>query len=222
MIPFELDHILICTDAGAPAGEQLQAAGLTEGTSNVHPGQGTQNRRFFFHNAMLELLWVHNPEEAQSAITRPTQLWERWSGRHGDATPFAICLRPKQPETTELPFEAWAYTPSYVPTPLVVHIGDNSDRLTEPMLFYMAFGRRPDQATAPEPLEHAAGLREITSLRIQYPQTMPLSETLRAVVEMGIVSVSDGTSVLMEIGFDGETRGQSIDLRPELPLVLCW
>lgn len=222
MISFELDHVLICTDSGAPVADPLRDFGLTEDTSNVHPGQGTMNRRFFFHNAMLELLWIHNPEEAQSAVARPTRLWERWDGRHGDATPFAICLRPRHPATKELPFASWAYTPAYLPSPLVVHVGENSDILAEPMLFYMAFGRRPDQANTHEPLEHAVGFREITSLRIQCLQSMPQSVALRAVVEMGIVAVRAGTPALIEIGFDGEAHGQSMDFRPSLTLILHW
>ncbi len=75
-MPFELDHLLICTDEGAPAAELLVQVGLTEGSGNVHPGQGTANRRFFFHNLMLELLWVQDAAEAQSEVTRPTHLWE--------------------------------------------------------------------------------------------------------------------------------------------------
>lgn len=53
---FELDHLFIWTDIGAYEAERLVSFGLVEGTSNKHPGQGTTNRRFFFHNAMLELL----------------------------------------------------------------------------------------------------------------------------------------------------------------------
>ena len=50
-----------------------------EGASNSHPGQGTTNRRFFFRNAMLALLWIYDAEEAKSEPIRPTRLWERWS-----------------------------------------------------------------------------------------------------------------------------------------------
>jgi hypothetical protein len=73
----ELDHIFICTEVGAPEADQLVAFGLAEGTSNVHPGQGTTNRRFFFHNAMLELLWVREEQEARSPPITPARLWER-------------------------------------------------------------------------------------------------------------------------------------------------
>jgi hypothetical protein len=67
MKSFELDHVFICTTPGAPEAGLLKACGLTEGPGNVHPGQGGANRRFFFHNAMLELLWVHDPAQAQNA-----------------------------------------------------------------------------------------------------------------------------------------------------------
>lgn len=115
MKAFELDHLFICTDVGAPEADLLRDFGLTEGPSNVHPGQGTANRRFFFHNAMLELFWVHDPMQAQSTRTHPTRLWERWQGRRGDASPFGICWRPQHLETTALPFPAWAYEPAYLP-----------------------------------------------------------------------------------------------------------
>lgn len=222
MTSFELDHVFICTDIGAPEADRLRDFGLTEGAPNVHPGQGTTNRRFFFHNAMLELLWVHNPAEAQSGATRPTRLWERWQGRHSDAVPFGICLRPRHPAMAALPFAAWAYTPMYLPSPWVIHVGENAAILAEPMLFYVAFGHRPDQAGSHYPLEHATGFQEMTSLRMQRPHSLPPSAVLRAVLEMGIVTVRAGTPALMEIGFDGEVRGQSMDFRPRLPLVLHW
>ena len=91
----ELDHVFICASIGAPEADRLVEFGLTEGTRNAHPGQGTANRRFFFHNAMLELLWVHDAAEAQSELVRPTRLWERWAGRSGGACPLALCFRPR-------------------------------------------------------------------------------------------------------------------------------
>src|SRR5437899_5800140 len=77
---FELDHVIICADSDAPEAERLIQFGLREAPPNQHPGQGTANRRFFFANAMIELLWVRDPAEAQSERTRRTLLWERWSG----------------------------------------------------------------------------------------------------------------------------------------------
>ena len=73
----ELDHVFVCTAPGTPAAEEFVRLGLREGSPNRHPGQGPANRRFDFANAMIELVWVDDVEEAQSKCSRRTQLWER-------------------------------------------------------------------------------------------------------------------------------------------------
>jgi hypothetical protein len=103
----ELDHLFVCTAPCAPEAEKLAQFGLHEGPPNQHPGQGTACRRFSFANAMIELFWVSEAREAQSESTRRTLLWERWSGRQGNASPFAICVRPVNPQDTGSPFPAW-------------------------------------------------------------------------------------------------------------------
>src|SRR6266705_2850427 len=70
----EFDHVFICVSVGGEEAGALAAFGLTEGTPNVHPGQGTACRRFFFANNYLELLWVSNAGEAQSEAIQPTHL----------------------------------------------------------------------------------------------------------------------------------------------------
>ena len=60
----ELDHFFILTDPGAPQADLLSGIGLTEGTRNDHPGQGTANRRFFFSITALELVYVSDENEA--------------------------------------------------------------------------------------------------------------------------------------------------------------
>ena len=57
--------IFILTEAGAPAASLLTDIGLNEGTANDHPGQGTSNRRFFFADSMLELLYIRDAKEAK-------------------------------------------------------------------------------------------------------------------------------------------------------------
>ena len=78
---FRAHHVFVCTSVGAPEAEDLLDAGLVEGSPSTHPGQGAANRRFFFENGFLELLWVSDDREAQSSLTAPTQLWDRWIGR---------------------------------------------------------------------------------------------------------------------------------------------
>jgi hypothetical protein len=111
----ELDHLFICVSRGAAEASALAAFGLNEGKPNVHPGQGTACRRFFFRNGYIELLWVSNEAEAQSEAIRPTHLWERWVGRGSGSCPFGIGFRPGAHQVASPPFPAWEYRPPYLP-----------------------------------------------------------------------------------------------------------
>ena len=92
----------------------------------------------------------------------------------------------------------------------------------EPLLFYVAFGRRPDQAGSPSPMVHATGFREITALRIQGPHPTRPSAVLQAAMDTGAVTWCIGSQYHMDMGFDGERHHKIIDCRPTLPLTLSW
>src|SRR5215813_15619622 len=136
----ELDHLFVCTAPGAREAEKLVQFGLHEGPPNHHDGQGTACRRFSFANAMIELFWVSDRREAQNQRTRRTLLWERWSGRQSNASPFGVCVRPFHPQETGSPFPGWEYRPAYLPEPLSIVIGDAG--MEEPMWVYLSFMRR--------------------------------------------------------------------------------
>jgi len=210
----ELDHLFVCTDPGAPEAEKLVQFGLREGPANQHAGQGTANRRFAFTNAMIELFWVNDTNEAQSPTTRHTLLWERWSGRKGNASPFGICLRPVDSRDTEPPFPAWEYRPAYLPDPLFMHIG--AAGIEEPMWIYLSFMQRAQREQWF--VEHRIGIREITGLTLTTP--VPLrSNVSQKIVESGILRTQTGATSLLEIEFDGNGRKEYIDFRPYLPFV---
>jgi hypothetical protein len=211
---FELDHLFVCTERGAPEGDELVQLGLREGTPNRHPGQGTANRRFPLLNAMIELVWVDDAAEAQSENTRRTLLWERWSGRKERSCPFGICVRPVGDSTDEVPFPGWAYRPSYLTEPLYLHIGDAG--VWEPMWVYLGFLRRADREK--HFAENALGVREITGLTLITPTALA-SDAAQAMLKNGVLVERTGDDYLLEIEFDKRRSGQTKDLRPRLPLV---
>ncbi len=221
---FELDHLFIFTNVGAHEADRLVSLGLVEGTSNTHHGQGTANRRFFFHNAKLELLWVHDLEEAKSELIYPTRLWERWENRNDRGCPFGICLRPAIGFGNRVAFSSWAYHPPYLPKTMSIEVGKNSDVLTEPWLFQTPFGQRPDQYPVEklQPLDHEIGLREITRLELVSPAASNLSPELQSVVDTKQIKLRVGAEYCVELGFDGEIQGKQVDFRPWLPLVMSW
>jgi len=213
-----VDHVFICTAPRGPAAELLRQAGLTEGTPNRHPGQGTACRRFFFSNAMLELLWLEDEAEARSEQTRATRIWERFAAGPA-ASPFGVILRPAPGSEPVCPWPSWNYRPPTMPG-LELEIAADTE-LEEPMWCFMKTGRAPAE-WPPErlqPLDHPAGCREITGFLINCPDAKETSVT-RAMALNRLIALQTGREHLLELQFDGGRRGTAVDFRPALPLML--
>jgi hypothetical protein len=219
----EVDHIYICTEFRAPAGDLLKEFGIEEGSSNIHPGQGTASRRFYFHNMMLELLWVENTEEVQNELTKPMRLFERCLQRTSEISPFGIAVRPTIGQDEGVLFPVWDYHPVYLPNLLKMQVADNTP-LKEPMYFYLSFARRPDMVPLEkrQPMNHKIHLREVTSVKLHINQDDGLSDAGRILSQSGIISIVNGLEHFIELEFDGATSKQGKDFRPELPLILRW
>lgn len=216
------DHLFICTSVGAPEAEALRQLGLFEGSSNDHLGQGTRNRRFFFRNAMLELLWVVNEQEVESDAIAPTRLGPRWRYRQNGECPFGLLFRQDPQQTSSsLPFSTWDFCPPYLPAPLKIDVAAGTAS-TEPLIAVIPFGGRPDGFSSEhrQPLEHPLGVQEVTQVRLTLPQ--PLSRAVGALQSAGLVSFASGPDYLAELEFDDGTQGKVSDLRPALPLCLRW
>lgn len=210
----ELDHVFVCVNRAAPEAEEVAGFGFSEGPANVHPGQGTANRRFFFRNAMLELLWVEDPAEARNEVTAPTQLWERWSQRASGACPFGICVRPASTDES-VPFSAQDYRPVWLTADLRIYIAPAG--VKEPMWVFLPFMRRfqHEQRFAPHPNDAS----EITGLTLTTP--LPLrSSAARALIENSVIAVREGPDYLLTLELDHGVRHEHRDFRPLMPLVL--
>ena len=219
-MPLEIDHLIICCDRGAPEAEALTAYGLLEGSSNVHAGQGSANRRFFFENAYLELLWIDDPAQAKREPVRRTRLWERWQRRDTSACPFGVALRPQDLEAETLPpFPTWAYHAPYLPAQVSIGIA-LATRLTEPEFLFITFATRPE-SKGREPTSHPAGLRRLTAARIGLPVSGARSHAANALAGLGLLSWFEAPEYVMELTFDQGAAGRSADFRPGLPLLVA-
>lgn len=210
----ELDHFFIVTRPGAPEADSLAALGLVEGTPNVHPGQGTANRRFFFANAMLELMYIRDEQEAARGAAGRLNLVER--SHSAAASPFGLVFRHIS-RTSAPPFPGWPYCADYLPDGNPFHIGENADRLEEPLCIVMPSNlSAPSQQPAPR-----LPFTTVTSVRIGVPVTPP-SPVLDAVSGIDPLSFAVGQPHLLELQFNAGAAGQEKDLRPALPLVVRW
>ncbi|GCL65468.1 VOC family protein [Pseudaquabacterium pictum] len=213
---FRLDHIFVCTSIGAPEAQALLDAGLVEGSGNVHPGQGTSNRRFFFEYGFLELLWVHDESEATSTRTRPTRLWDRWSMRGGQANPFGICFSPQSEVDLSLPFASWAYEPVYLPKGKRIFFAQAA-ALSEPELFVLGWPQ-PAAAASPQPRAHGLPLKSMLEVSVGLSDTDDPSEPMRAARDSGLLKVHRSARPELVIEFSSPHH---IDLHvPSLAITL--
>lgn len=219
----EIDHIYICTENKAPSGDLLVEFGLVEGSSNTHPGQGTANRRFYFRNLMLELLWIENLEEVQSKRTKPMRLFERCELISNKVSPFGIGFRPTKEKDETAPFPSWDYHPIYLPDFLKIQVADNTP-LSEPMYFYLSFAMRQDKVSdnKREPMEHKVPLKEVTNVKIHVNQDISLSTSAYILNQLPDLSIESDKEHFIELEFDNGALNQSKDFRPNLPLLIKW
>lgn len=219
----EVDHIYICTDYKAPAGDLLKEFGLTEGISNTHPGQGTANRRFFFHNFMLELLWIENLEEVKSNLTKPMRLFERCSKKDKNISPFGIGFRPTNEKDKKASFPVWDYHPIYLPDFLKIQVAADTP-LSEPMFFYLSFVERQDKYPSEkiENMEHKLPLKEVTEIKIHINQKEIFSEAAEIINRTDNLFLIKDEENYLELTFDNYTFKKEKDFRPDIPLIIRW
>jgi hypothetical protein len=201
-----LHHVFVCTSVGAPEAEDLLDAGLVEGSPNTHLGQGTANRRFFFESGFLELLWVHDEREAQSTLTAPTKLWDRWAERGRAANPFGICFSSPERADSILPFPSWAYRPGYLSDERYILFADNLP-LSEPEVFVLSW---PQVQSSPktEPMRHPLGLCELRSVSVGLADPTSISSSLRAIRDAGLIKVHHSATPELVIAFTSQKEVQ--------------
>ncbi len=224
----ELDHIFVFTAIDAPEAEALIELGLAEGSGNVHPGQGTANRRFFFADNFLELLWVHDEQEAQSPIIASTLLWERSRWRQSGYAPFGLCVRPTAELVTQdrdftLP-DTWAYKPPYLPAHLQIDVANNGAFPHEPMLFQTPFSRPSKKAepTPARPVQHPLGVQNITGVTLHLPAAARYSAAMKVLLETEWFSMEPAEKPHLTLELDQGRRQQVKNFAPTLPLTLKW
>lgn len=213
----ELDHVFILVSEGAPEADKLTEFGFSEGEPNIHPGQGTSNRRFFFNNMMLELLWVSNSDEVKSRLTRPTMLWERWNGRN-NTSPFGLIFKSLN---VKAPFDGWEYKPKYLPKGFSILVGNNCKILNEPLIFKLPDSGKADLKKK-QLFQNLSGFNEVSSVQVKMPGIATQSSVVKSIGNSKENLFKESANHVMEIVFDEESGGKSKDFRPGLPLIIKW
>jgi hypothetical protein len=131
----------------------------------VHAGQGTTNRKFYFHNFFLEVLWVHNETELNSEHIRQTGLWQRAGFNRNHFSPFGLCIV-NDADSDTLFEKAIIYQPAYFPNGMEIDILKNEDRPDLPWTFRLPFKGEKKHET--EPTTHRNGISLLTKAIFEY------------------------------------------------------
>jgi hypothetical protein len=214
----ELDHVFILVKPEARVADLLIAKGFDEGTRNIHPGQGTSNRRFFFANGMLEFIWIRDVAEAKNGTGRDLLFPER--DTNPIASPFGVILRRKDridSQPLKMPFNGWSYQPAYFAPPNAFHVGANSTNIFEPLCIYVPF-------SLPKSLVNKGKINSsfaISNVCIHIPSA-DRNEVLEAVDRADRLSIQYGKEHLMEMVLNDRSTKKIADFRPEIPLIMYW
>lgn len=214
----EIDHLFIFSDTPQTAADELRALGLTEGSTRVHPGQGTTNRKFYFENFFLEILWVHDAEEINSPLLLPTQLGERARYATTGASPYGLCLR--NTADTDPVFEAaLAYQPAYFPVGRPIAVLPHTHNPNLPWTFRLPFTGPPAATT--EPTHHRAGLRRLTRAAFGLAKYDAAELLLQQLAGQPQLAFEPAVTNCLMLTFDEHRQGQTAHF-PALNLTIAY
>lgn len=131
----ELDYIFVCSLSARRPLRQMPSAWWSLGCARIHAGQGTENVCFFFDNAYLELLGLHDQAEVRSPLVAPLRLWERLHWQQTGACPFGISLRLKAGTLDTRSSETWSYAAPFLPSGATLPIFKPAGAVELPLFF---------------------------------------------------------------------------------------
>ena len=214
----EIDHIFIFSNNKGKEADKLIDFGLTEGSSRTHPGQGTTNRKFYFNNFFLEILWVINEEEIQNTTTAPTKLWERSQHAQNKYSPYGLGLENTQ-ATDKLFKNSQIYQPNYFPEGMSVDMITNEKSPVLPWTFRLPY--RDTKKTHEEPVSHINGIRVLTQVEFEIDTVIEQGNFKDFFIEFNKVSFKEGERLHLNLEFDHQAQGKEKEF-PELGLTIKY
>jgi Glyoxalase-like domain len=199
----QLDHVFAFISPDSSAITDLEAKGLAVSYRRAHVGQGTANACFVFDNAFLELLWLTDAQDAQSALIARTKLWERSQWHNQGTCPYGLAWRGDHSG-----IETWPFAPPYLPAGVTIPVACDSDDPRLPMMFTFPGSTAPrdwptERRNYPT---HSGGWNRLDRIEITLPANAPKSATLdHLTTEMDPrvrITRSAGYSLTVTIGND--------------------
>jgi len=225
-----LDHAwLVVGRGGATERAMLEAAGFRfSPTINRHDGQGTASATIDFENGYFELIWVEPDVPASGGGELARQRFaSRADWRRTGEPPFGIGFRRTSATPTPFPFETWSVgspwlgegrqmeilSPRGAPT-VTLFVTPNPVDVEANRAAVAAGG------PAAERFVHSNGARRLTGVKVSAPTPSGLPPAASFVNSSAAAELIVGREWLMEIELDFGAQNQSLDLRPQAPLII--
>lgn len=202
----EIDHIFIFSNNKGKEADDLVEFGFTEGSSRMHPGQGTINRKFYFENFFLEILWVIIEEEIQSKLTSRTKLWERSQFEKNGYSPLGLCLVNLE-STDKLFKKSEIYQPNYFPKGMSIDFITNEKYPKLPWTFRLPY--RGEKKSHSEPTKHSNGLKLLTRAEFEIPINNHETEFGNYFQSFESIEFKKGNRTHLTLEFDEISQGKS-------------
>lgn len=189
----DIDHIFIFSNQGNET-DELVDLGLTEGSARRHKGIGTANRRIFFDNFYLEILWVEDEAEAKSV--EKIGILERSRFARTGYSRFGVCL--KNTEDTDAVFEnSHQWRPDFLTSEGHVNIL-TSDK--SPWIF--RFPKDRGGKNRAEPRNHAAKIHRLTKVDL-WLRELDFEERLSLIAQNSALDFRRAPEEMLVLEFDG-------------------
>ena len=234
----KMDHVNVWVKNPLKAKEKLEELGFTaipDSLSQVHTGQGTTGRYFYFLNGYLELIYVYNEEEFIKNATSNSSLdfIERSNSPENGYLPFSIALQMNNYDKTKIPFKTVEYYQDWMKKNNSIYVAENSKLIKEepsifviyPEIEYAKFESMDSLVKIPEKYsiwrtfyKHKNGAEKISKIEIHTKNINKESNTIKCLNSIDNVEIKEGTEYLMELYFDNQRQQKTYDLRPEMPL----
>lgn len=211
-----IDHIIIFSTNNGQEADELVKFGFIEGSNRIHPGQGTRNRKFYFEDFFLEIVWVHNRNEILSEATKPTGLWDRANHQENGSSPFGICLQ-NTDDTLKLFSDFFRYRPIYLSE------GQSFDIITNKTHDYLPWTCRlphfDKKGLRTEPMQQKLGIQQLTKVIVGIPEQAFQNSFTETLSSASIVNFAFSETYTMTLEFDKGEQGVSKQFtRPPLSI----
>lgn len=199
----KIDHIFIFSCDNGKEVDALIDFGFSEGSSRVHPGQGTVNRKIYFENFFLEIVWVHNEAEIKSDNVQKTKLWERSNFLTNGYSRFGLGFT-NTPDTDKLFANSIKYQPDYFPKGAYFEIIANDQNFCLPWTFRLPV--LPPKKSD-EPIDHNNGIRKLTKVSFDLSSKESENEFVREIESNSDIRFITGSENILTLEFDNVSKG---------------